>query len=364
MEYTCDLCNYNTDRAYDLKVHNLTKKHLKRSGLYELGKLNNNKEKNKNEDKIHVIEDKNPHNTEIIINNNKKENKMELDQEKTNKCVCGKKYSSYKNLWRHKQTCNVVNNNLVVLEKTEIDTLKQSNKELIAEVNDLKSIIKSTLKPQTPINIDINTTNNNNTTNNTLNGNVNTMNNNMNMLSAVKYINKNYNIAQPLEMLESSHAKNMLTAKTTKDHTVEEFMIYHYNKSLFDYFIGEIIKSEYKKDNPKIQQFWATDVSRLSFVVRQAIEKSDKIWINDKKGVLLKKYIITPILTEVKLMVDKYFKYCKNQIKENGEYLNLDTIEKLMDFSITCEKISIDIGNEVLHDLVLKYITPYFQLEI
>jgi hypothetical protein len=165
-------------------------------------------------------------------------------------------------------------------------------------------------------------------------------------------------------MIESSQAKSMLTAKTTKDHTVEEFMIYHYDKELFDYFIGEIIKSEYKKDNPKIQQFWATDVSRLSFVVRQALESSDKIWLTDKKGIMLKKYIITPILIEVKLMVDKYFKYCKKQIKENGEFLNLDTIEKFVNASITCEKISIDIGNEVMHESVLKYITPYFQLDL
>jgi hypothetical protein len=236
---------------------------------------------------------------------------------------------------------------------------------LVEKVEKLTNIVNKTNNVQ-PININMtnNTTNNNgNTLNAPILNTTNTI-NTMNMMSAVKYINQNYQSAQPLEILDSSQAKNLLTAKTTKDHRVEEFMIYHYNKKLFDYFIGEIIKSEYKKDDPKIQQFWATDCSRLSFVVRQAIEKSDKIWINDKKGILLKKYVITPILSEVKLMIDKYYKYCKKQIKENGDYLSLDAIEKLIDYSITCEKISSDIYNEILHDVVLKYITPYFQLEI
>jgi hypothetical protein len=324
---------------------------LKKSGLHELEKLNIKKNNYKNEDNILITEDKNPHSTETNNYNNNKNIITQLEHKKNNKCECGKIYSSYKNLWRHKKVCKIANENLVIVKQEELNTL-------ISEVADLKSLMLKT--PVAPININMT----NNTTNNTNSNNTLTANNTMNMLSAVKYINANYKVAPPLEMIESSQAKSMLTAKSTKEHTVEEFMIYHYNKCLFDYFIGEIIKSEYKKDDPKIQQFWATDVSRLSFVVRQAIEKSDKIWINDKKGILLKKYIITPILTEVKLMVDKYFKYCKKQIKENEEYLNLDAIEKLANASMTCEKISIDIANEVMHELILKYITPYFQLEI
>ena len=42
MEYICEICNYKTDRSHNLKVHNTTIKHLKKSGLYELGKINNN----------------------------------------------------------------------------------------------------------------------------------------------------------------------------------------------------------------------------------------------------------------------------------------------------------------------------------
>ena len=77
----------------------------------------------------------------------------------------------------------------------------------------------------------------------------------------------------------------------------------------------------------------------------------------------MKKYIISPILNEVKVIIDKYYKYCKKQINENYLFFNLETLEKFVDSSVTCEKISIDIYNEVLHENILKYITPYFQLD-
>jgi hypothetical protein len=38
MIYTCELCNYKTDRFYDLKVHNKTKKHLRAQEEIEFGK--------------------------------------------------------------------------------------------------------------------------------------------------------------------------------------------------------------------------------------------------------------------------------------------------------------------------------------
>jgi hypothetical protein len=76
------------------------------------------------------------------------------------------------------------------------------------------------------------------------------------MMSAIKYINQNYINARPLQMLQPTNAKKLLLAQASDNHSVEEFMVYYYDKCLFDKFIGEIIKDEYKQENPENQQFW------------------------------------------------------------------------------------------------------------
>jgi Mn-dependent DtxR family transcriptional regulator len=41
MEYICKICNYKTDRSHNLKLHNTSIKHLKKSGLIEYEKHKN-----------------------------------------------------------------------------------------------------------------------------------------------------------------------------------------------------------------------------------------------------------------------------------------------------------------------------------
>jgi hypothetical protein len=48
----------------------------------------------------------------------------------------------------------------------------------------------------------------------------------------------------------------------------------------------------------------------------------------------------------------------------NKNTLKLLEMEKLLDSSITCEKISSDIGNQLFDDPVLKYIAPHFKLDL
>jgi len=66
-------------------------------------------------------------------------------------------------------------------------------------------------------------------------------------------------------------------------------------KKSLDKFIGDIIIKEYKKEDTKTQQIWTTDVSRLSFLVRQILNETEKVWMSDKKGTCLLKMIIKPM---------------------------------------------------------------------
>lgn len=358
MIYMCELCDYETDRAYDLKVHNLTKKHLKKSGLIEYEKHKNQKNINdKNIDKsLDSLISVDQEETKIIvpvISKNKEETQIE---KKPNKKIyvckfCNKTFNHCQGRWSHEKICKCKNLPNNTKQMSEIAELKQT-------VEELTNIIKSNIKTpiQTPININMTTNNTNSNNNNSINT--------MNMLSAIKYINQNYLNTQPLQMLEPTNAKTLLLKQASDNHSVEEFMVYYYDKCLFDKFIGEIIKDEYIQKNPEDQQFWTTDVSRLSFVVRRVMQENESKWIKEPEGKMLKKYIISPILMEVKNMIDEYNIYCKEKIYAQRKTLKLLEMEKLGDATMTCKKISSDIGNQLFDEPVLKYIAPYFKLEL
>lgn len=122
----------------------------------------------------------------------------------------------------------------------------------------------------------------------------------------------------------------------------------------------KIIRCEYKRENPQEQQFWTTDVSRLAFLVRRAMEKNENKWIKEPEGKTIKKCIISPILTEAKIMIDEYCVYCNKEMHVGKHTLSFCDMEKLYDSSITCDKISSDIGNHLFDEPILVYIAPYF----
>lgn len=345
LEYTCEICNYKTDRPYNLKLHEKSIKHLKNVGKMEYNKM----KKTKIVDNIHNLVDKNLHSTQTTFIENQNIKNVHIDNEKycnNYDCVCGKDYKSYKALWRHKKTCKLASNQ--VITKSDYNALK-------SELSDMKALMTTLIskQPTSAININMNNTNN---TNNSVNT--------MNMMSAIKYINQNYVNTQPLKLLDSTNAKTLLLKQASDNHSVEEFMVYYYDKCLFDKFIGEIIKDEYIQKNPEDQQFWTTDVSRLSFVVRRVMQENEGKWIKEPEGKLLKKYIISPILVEVKKMIDDYNIYCKEKMYVQRATLKLLEMEKLGDAIMTCKKISSDIGNQLFDEPVLRYIAPYFKLDI
>lgn len=94
MIYKCELCNYKTDRAYDLKVHKSSIKHLKNEGEIEFEKQKNTTtKKTKNNEII---------NNQITDNNNKDMNC------KIYECVCTKTFDDVKSMWSHKNICTIV----------------------------------------------------------------------------------------------------------------------------------------------------------------------------------------------------------------------------------------------------------------
>ncbi len=87
--------------------------------------------------------------------------------------------------------------------------------------------------------------------------------------------------------------------KDTKKYDLADLIIYHHTEKELGDFLGDFIIKEFKKEDPSEQSFWVTDVTRLSCVVRKAINDNKAIWDRDKNAEYAKKYLIQPIVNFV-----------------------------------------------------------------
>jgi hypothetical protein len=94
--------------------------------------------------------------------------------------------------------------------------------------------------------------------------------------------------------------------------------------------------------------------------VRQAINQNEAVWQPDKKGVCLTRHIITPLLEEIKVEMQDYTVICKSRMKKalhsQWEIINQQSTHAI--------EIIYEINQKILHQRVLHYIAPYFQLEL
>jgi hypothetical protein len=108
------------------------------------------------------------------------------------------------------------------------------------------------------------------------------------------------------------------------DEYIAERLLHIYDNKGFVNYITNIIVKAYKKDDPAEQTFWASDVSRLIYIVRSTFDQKDE-WVYDKKGGMIKESIIDPLLDEVYNIIIKYYKYMQKKylhstIKEESDY--------------------------------------------
>jgi hypothetical protein len=162
-------------------------------------------------------------------------------------------------------------------------------------------------------------------------------------------------------MLDSIDITKLLTYDDeSTGYSLEDMIVFQQEKKLLSHFLGEFILKEFKKTNPKNQQFWVSDIPRLKFIVRQAINQNETIWQPDKKGICLTRYIITPMLEEIKSLLQDYTKICELRLKK----CNMIQCEQINQQSTNAVSVIYEINQKILHEKVLKYIAPYFQLEL
>jgi hypothetical protein len=138
--------------------------------------------------------------------------------------------------------------------------------------------------------------------------------NNAQSMSTINFLTAHRNSAPPLKELTEQTAK--LCIEYDNDDLVH-LCISHQRHNSLHTFIGNIIAECYKTADPKDQSIWNSDVSRLTFIIRDKVKDMNVItkgkttkyvdkWIQDKKGVKVNKKIITPILKFLRDTLDKY----------------------------------------------------------
>ena len=153
-KYCCETCNVTLQNQHLLDVHNNTKKHCKKILGIEttvtnfLGKyfceVCDYKTVRKSSYDEHLLSRK--HQKSMNGNQNLQKNCNEFICQN-----CNKKYKDNSGLWRHKKKCNLIEENVNVLEKepnnsNEIQELKEIMKYLMKENSEMKNIIKNIAK--------------------------------------------------------------------------------------------------------------------------------------------------------------------------------------------------------------------------
>ncbi len=320
--HKCELCNYETYDSGNFTRHKNTKKHVQ------------------NDQKSYIQRDIKKHGSNrdpIEIHSNHLENTKTLYT-----CqYCEQTFKHKTNLYRHQkhrcemriETINEMKENMTKLEKQNqelIDIVKSQSKS--AECN-AETIKKS--------------------------------------VSALSYVTKQYPNAPPIEELEydkfNKITKCLIYDKKSKkkiNYSIEEVILFYFKNDKLPEILGKAIVEEYKKNDPCDQSMWASDVSRLAFIVKSAIGKNKKSkWISDKNGVHFTELIIRPMFEIIKEKMKEYIK--------NGGLEESEIRDEEMD-NITSRLANMQLAGELIRLInlnkydakVLKYVTPYFNLNI
>ena len=147
------------------------------------------------------------------------------------------------------------------------------------------------------------------------------------------------------------------------DEYIAERLLHIYDSKGFTNYITNIVVKAYKKDDPAEQTFWASDVSRLIYIVRSTIDKKNE-WVYDKKGVIIKESIIDPLLDEVYKIIIKYKKYMENRylhsvIKEESDYY----MKKLSILKIADKLIDDFRNRQAVKNQIIRVLAPKFFLD-
>ena len=189
-------------------------------------------------------------------------------------------------------------------------------------------------------------------------------------LSIMQYVVKNYNNAPHLTIFANcDKEKKELEQKELEKHEqnkklpinkyayAEQLISYYINDKLITVISNSII-AEYKKADPSKQAVWTSDTSRLTYLIKQLLKDDTSNWVIDKKGVETCKYIVNPLLKFIK---DDLVEYNLRPLKNTSDMASYE-LELQSRYMQNGQKIISLIDSNILKTNILKEITPAFYM--
>lgn len=142
-----------------------------------------------------------------------------------------------------------------------------------------------------------------------------------------------------------------------KDRLTSELISAFKHKTLHEY-LGKVIISIYKKDDVTIQSIFNTDSARLTYMIKELLIDNTSEWIIDKKGVKASNYMIDPLIDHIKELMHDF------EIKPfNKDIMTTDEMIRVLKDKREIINLLNEIDDGRLRDKVIKFISPYFQIE-
>jgi len=261
----------------------------------------------------------------------KKTNTIIIDKSVEYKCECGKVFSHHPSLSRHKKDC------ILIKKNTDIIELKGEITELKSTVNNMNGLLFELVKNNK---LATATTNNNNY-----------------KISVKNYIQQNYPDAPALKG-PTNYAK-----LTYNDNELIDTLLYKYKHKVLHEYLGDFLVDYYKKDDPTEQSVWSSDISRLTYIVKESLEDKKSIWNHDYKGVKTKKCIIDPLLQHIKKYIGSYWENNVDLKIKKGREIDIDVLQKRQQKYNITYAIETEIDNGVLANDIIKYIASHFHMD-
>ena len=273
---------------------------------------------------------------------NKYNHKIVIENPKQYVCDCDKIFTCKQHLSRHRlHNCEKTKTNIenqVIILTNKIENYETINKHLLIQNENMSKLLMEYVK-----NTNSTITNNNNKIINTYN------------ISIKNYLQQNYPNAPALNGI-TDYSK--LKYDTEYDDFIDA-LVYNHNNSYLKKYLGDFIIYNYKKNNPSTQSVWSSDISRLTYIIKELLANNESTWNHDYKGIKIKKYIIDPLLKYIKEYIDEYW------IKNLDLFKTVD-IEQLNKFNktyTTIYQIKKDIDGDILGNDIVKYIAPQFYMD-
>ena len=315
MKFNCQICQYETDTKYCYDKHLISMKHQEKASKNNLNKDFKQTSENPDEPVVYTC------------------------------YYCDITFTRASSLTRHTTICpereNMITNYSKQLQEKD-NIIQNKDKELKNKDKNYKNKLKDKNKLISSLESEI--------------ANLKLMVNNTGSLaktsmSTLSYIIKNYTNAPAIEPIKNM---SLLHIDYTNDKFVEQLIYEKKHKTLVN-FIGDLIVEIYKKDDSEQQSIWASDISRLTYILRDMMGgKLD--WIVDKKGIKTTKYIIQPILNYINKCA---LKYINDTDPRHTGLTTEQAVAKAIQLNKAME-ISNMVDDKMLIDDLLKYIAPHF----